>query len=315
MPDSTPPRNGLAHAALAAAGIIWGTPFLFAKIALDELPVGHMLLYRFVIGSIAFVPVAWATWRPIPRADWPLLTSAAVLGVPVQFLVQFEGLARTTVSHASLMIAALPILLAAGAARFTRERLTRQDWTSLAVATAGAVLIGTASGDDAGRGATQLGDALVFLSLLATVAWILITKRLTQRHDAAVVSIATIWLGTTLLAAWTLGADGLPALHLRAGTWLALVAQGVLATAGATLLWNWGITRVPAGRAGVFTNLEPIVGATLGVTVLGETLAAPAIVGGVLVLAGAALVALRPAPEAARPSARPTWSSPTAPAR
>src|SRR4029078_11079832 len=156
MPDSTPPRNGLAHAALAAAGIIWGTPFLFAKIALDELPVGHMLLYRFVIGSIAFVPAAWATWRPIPRADWPLLTSAAVLGVPVQFLVQFEGLARTTVSHASLMIAALPILLAGGAARFTRERLTRQHWPSLAVATAGAVLIGTASGDDAGRGATQL---------------------------------------------------------------------------------------------------------------------------------------------------------------
>jgi len=69
MPPSTPTRSGLAYIALAAAGTIWGTTFLFGKIAMEELAVGHMLVYRFLIGSLALVPIAWTSWQPIRRAD------------------------------------------------------------------------------------------------------------------------------------------------------------------------------------------------------------------------------------------------------
>jgi len=59
----------LAYVALALAGICWGTGFLFGKIALEELSVSHMLLYRFTIGSLALAPVAWTSWAPIRRAQ------------------------------------------------------------------------------------------------------------------------------------------------------------------------------------------------------------------------------------------------------
>ena len=52
------------------------------------------------------------------------LPVAALVGVPIQFLIQFAGLARTTVSHASLMVGNLPVLLAAGSALFAHERVT-----------------------------------------------------------------------------------------------------------------------------------------------------------------------------------------------
>jgi drug/metabolite transporter (DMT)-like permease len=308
MPPSTPTRSGVAYLALAAAGTLWGTTFLFGKMALDELAVGHMLLYRFVIGSIAFAPIAWTSWRPIRRAHWSMLAWAAALGVPIQFLVQFEGLARTTVAHASLMVAALPILLAVGAATFDRERLARWEWAALAVSTAGAVLIASGGGTGS-AGPTLVGDGLVVLSLVAGVGWILITKRLTRDYPAGMVSIATMWIGTALLAAWSLATDGLPPVTLHARTWLAVAAQGVLATMGATLLWNWGVARVPAGRAGVFVNLEPIVGAALGVSVLGEALPGAAILGGLLILGAATAIALRPsvneAPKMAQTAASP----------
>jgi drug/metabolite transporter (DMT)-like permease len=288
MPRSTP---ALAYAALSIAGICWGTGFLFGKMALDELSVGHMLLYRFAIGSIAFVPIAWTSWAPIHRAEWPALAWAAAHGVPVQFLVQFEGLARTTVAHASLMVAGLPILLAIGAAAFARERLARREWGALAASTAGGSLIAFGARAGASSGSTLLGDGLVLVSLLAAVAWVLLSKRLTRRYPASLVSVATIWTGTVLLAAWSLARDGPPPVTLKTETWLALLAQGVLPTMVATSLWNWGVARVPAGRAGVFVNLEPIVGAALGMLVLGEVLEPLAIAGGVLIIGAATAMA------------------------
>ena len=69
--------------------------------------------------------------------------------------------------------------------------------------------------------------------------------------------------------------------------WLALAGSGVLCTAATTLLWNWGMTQVPASQAGVLLNMEPLIGSLLGVFVLGERLGPSAWVGGGLILASA----------------------------
>jgi drug/metabolite transporter (DMT)-like permease len=69
---------------------------------------------------------------------------------------------------------------------------------------------------------------------------------------------------------------------------------GILATATTTVLWNWGLKRVPASQAGVFVNLEPLVGATLGVIVMHESLGITAVAGGVLIVGGALYFSRRP---------------------
>lgn len=97
-----------AYLALRAAGSLWGTGFLFGKIALQELAVPHMILYRLSLAACGFVPVLLARGTRVEREDWPRMVAAGVLGVPVLFLVQFEGLARTTVSHAALMVGTAP---------------------------------------------------------------------------------------------------------------------------------------------------------------------------------------------------------------
>ena len=69
-----------------------------------------------------------------------------------------------------------------------------------------------------------------------------------------------------------------------------LIALGFLATTVTTILWNWGLSRVPAGQAGIFLNLEPVVGAMLGVTLLHEMLGMSAIAGGLLIVAATLVV-------------------------
>jgi drug/metabolite transporter (DMT)-like permease len=70
------------------------------------------------------------------------------------------------------------------------------------------------------------------------------------------------------------------------------VVLGLGCSAAAYALWNWGVGRVPASRAGVFLNLEPLVGALLGVLVLGDAWGPQTVVGGAMIL-GAAVVVSR----------------------
>ena len=292
--------SGRAFAALAAAGSIWGTGFLFGKWALSELSVGQLVLYRFLFASLGFAPVTWRALRNaetrIARQDYTLIFVAALVGVPVQFLIQVAGLARTTVSHASLMIGGLPVLLAAGSALFAHERVTSGRWLALVASMIGAGLIAFgASSGEAGAQASLSGDLLVAVSLITAVAWILITQGLmkTGRYSPVTASAYVITAGTLMLVVWVVGTEGLPPVHLSARTWACVVASGLLATTLTTYLWNWGLARVPASQAGVFLNLELVVGTLLGVMLLHDVLGSYAIVGGLLVIGAAVYVAAK----------------------
>jgi drug/metabolite transporter (DMT)-like permease len=290
--------RGMAYLALAAAGCTWGTGFYFAKVALTEMGVGHMLLYRFAFGCLGLLPVAFRV-RSIPKVpDIPLFLIAAALYIPIQFLVQFEGLARTTVSHASLMVGTLPLTLAIAAVIFTHERLDRVGWSMIALSTIGAILIVLQAhgGNTAAGGPTLIGDLLVLASLFAGVAWVLVTQRVMHAghgYSPVVMTVYVVFLGTAMLVAWVLFADGPPPIHLSVRVWLALAAQGLLATTAATLLWNWGLRQVPAARAGIFVSFEPVVGSILGVALLNESLGPVTIIGGVLIVGAATVFSLR----------------------
>jgi drug/metabolite transporter (DMT)-like permease len=294
-----------AYAALAAAGCLWGTGFYFGKIDLEEMSVGHMLLYRFAFASLGLIPVAFRLRVRPRRNDVPLFLAAAALYVPLQFIVEFQGLARTTVSHASLMVGTLPLLLAAGAVVFTHERLDRFGWSMLIISTVGAVLIAfqAHSNGSATNGPTLYGDLLVLVSMLGGMGWVLMTQRVMHHgagYPASVMTVYVLVTGSIMLAVWVIATEGLPPVAgISMHAWLALAAQGLLATTCSTLLWNWALQRVPAARAGIFINLEPVVGTMLGVTLLDESLGVAAVIGGLLIIGAAIAFTLRPAVEPA----------------
>ena len=293
-------HRALGYASLATAGSLWGTGFVFGKWALEELSVGHLVLLRFVFASLALAVPLWREHRETPirvrGADLRLILTAGLIGIAVQYLVQFGGLARTTVSHASLMVGMLPVMLAVAAVFFTHERLDGIGWSGLVASTIGAALVALGGGAaDTAAGATLTGDAMVVVSLIAGVAWILLSQRLMQRNHSPVSATAlVIIVGTFFLGVWVIATEGIPPVtHLSGRAWLSVAAMGVLATAIATLLWNWGLARVPASQAGVFVNLEPVVGAALGVLLFGDTFGGWSIVGGLLIVGAAVVVSLR----------------------
>ena len=298
-PSTTGRHLGFAACALASA--FWGCGFFFGKIALAEMNVGGMVLYRFAFAVLGLAPLLFTHGVHFSRREWFLLSVASLLGIPLQFLLQFYGLSLTTVSHASLMVGTMPVFLAVGATLFAHERLHALGWAALAVSTSGAALIALGGRHHTtANGPSLPGDLCVVVSMAIALFWLLINKRLIASHSPIVVTAWGTLIGWLMLFAFVPPFWGLPPVHgISLKAWAALAASGLLCTAATTLLWNWGMTRVPASQAGVLLNIEPLMGSMLGVLILHEHLGPLAAMGGLMIVLAAVTLTVKssaPAP-------------------
>lgn len=277
----------LALAALVAAGVAWGAVFLFAALALRTLTPLTVVTSRFVIASLALLPLMlWRRERPA-WGDWPAFLAASLLGVPVAMLLLFTGIALAGATVSALLLGAFPVFLSLAALLFDRERLGLRGWAATFASTLGVALI-----VGPGRASGWLGPLLVLASLVCFTLWVVLSQRLMRRYSTFAVTNWIILLGTLMLlplAAWR----GLPDLRrLDATTLASLLALGLLCTAVTYQLWNWGLKHVGTHRSGIIGNLEPLTGALLGVWVLGEPTGLGLWAGGALILGAAVSVGL-----------------------
>lgn len=95
---------------------------------------------------------------------------------------------------------------------------------------------------------------------------------------------------------------GAPPLSLSPAAWAGIAGQGVLSTLLATAAWQFGSARVGAASAGVFINIEPLMGAIIGVALFGDHLTWALGFGGAMIIAGSLAVVLGERSEAPPPT-------------
>src|SRR5215471_15021982 len=275
-----------AVAALIAAGLLWGTTVPLSKLALQWLPPGWLTAARF--GLAAAVLLAVARRRGLRRAFTPAVLAAGGLGYGGSVLLQNAGIGRTSVTHAALLIGAVPVLVAIIAAVWHRTVARPVAWVGFAVSLGGVGLV-TAGG---GGGATPAGDGLVLASLVLSATVTVAQGRLLIGRDPVAVT-AVQFLGAALgalpVAALT---EGAPAVPGGAGPVLAVLALAAGGTLLPFTLFAFGQSRVSAEVAGAFLNLEPLVGAIAGAVAFGEPAGLAQVTGGVAIMAGIGLSSL-----------------------
>ncbi len=276
----------LPYAMLALAGTFWGLGFPLGKMALGSMPVPAMVTFRLLAASLVLLPVAFRGGLRIERRDVWKFVVASILYVPVQFLVQFEGLAHTSVAHAALMVATAPIFLAFGAMIFHKDH-ARPKWIPIAASCIGAAIVVLAPSGNA----SAYGDTLVVISLLAGVSWVLLSERFISRYDAVAASALMIWIGTAVLTVFECMLHPHALFHAYPlNAWLATLGAGAFSSAAATVFWNAGLQRVRSSDAGVFINLEPLVGTICGIIFFGDPLTWTLVFGGALIICGAVMI-------------------------
>ena len=278
-------RNAVA--ALIAAGLLWGTTVPLSKLALEWLSPGWLTAVRF--GVAAVVLLVMARGRGLRRAFTPAVLAAGALGYGGSVLLQNVGISRTSVTHAALLIGAVPVLVAIIAAVWHRTVARPVAWLGFVVSLGGVGLVTVGGG---GGGATPAGDGLVLASLLLSAEVTVAQSRLLDGRDPVAVT-AVQFLGAALVTLPVAAISGhAPAAPGGAGPVLAVVALIAAGTLLPFTLFAFGQSRVSAEVAGAFLNLEPLVGAVAGAVAFGDRVGLAQAVGGVAILGGIALSSL-----------------------
>ncbi len=275
-----------AYLALTLAGLTWGVGFALGKLALREIDATHMVLLRLIVAAVTAAPFALRSAKARALFASPVMWLGGAL-YGVAFMIQFEGLALTTVTFSALMVGAMPALIAVGA-RLLGDKITVLSWAGVAAATTGAVLIAGRPG----AAGSPLGAALALISLFLFLGWLFLLRRAPRAPDALAAPAVTMIIATLITLPFVLVLHGPPRLDLSPVAWAAIIAQGALCTFVATAAWQFGQAQVGSANAGVFINIEPLMGAIIGVALFGDQMTLALAVGGALIVAGSFTVVL-----------------------
>lgn len=280
----------MAIAMLVAASACWGLATALSKIALAQLTPLDLFGCEVTVGAVCLGAVALARGARLRRPSAALL-ALGFLEPGLGFVLFDFGVDRTAATHASLLLCTETLFTVALAVALLGERLTGRLTVALGAGFAGSVLVAWQTG---GAHASLLGDGLVVAASLAAAGYAVLARHVAPEQDPVVVS-AVQMLAALLLAA-PLSLTSIAAGSSRLGSadvgHLALaVAVGLLASVVPFVLYNSAAAHVPATSAGLIVVLIPVFAATASIVLVGESLGAFQLLGGVLVIAAAALAA------------------------
>ena len=285
-----PPRLG----ALLAV-VFWGVSFVATKAVVRQISPAALVFTRAGLGTLLLMGILALRRRPVlpPRDALPALAAMGFVGVAFHQLLQAHALTLTSAVNTGWLIGLIPLWSAVLSALLLRERFGAGKVAGLLLGFAGAVLVVTRG--DLSRGTLALpatrGDLLI---LASTVNWALYTvlghgtiRRLgPTRATAGAMGLG--WL--MLLPLFAAGAGWSDWARLSAGGWLAVLFLGLACSGLGYLLWYGALERVEASRVAALLYLEPLVTLAAAVALLGESVGATTVAGGLLVVGGVVLV-------------------------
>jgi drug/metabolite transporter (DMT)-like permease len=236
-------------------------------------------------GSFASV---FRTPAPVTRRDWLQLAALGVVGHCLYQYFFVEGLAHTSVTNSSLLLAATPIIIALVSAALGQDRIGSLHWIGVALSVAGIyVVVGHRAGN---AGSSLRGDLMMLVAVCCWAAYTLGSRELILRHSPVGVTGVSMAIGTALyvpaVAGHLLAVDWT---EVSASTWGALVYSAMFSLAVAYTIWYAAVREIGSARTSVYSNLVPLVAVAAGVLFLGEPLSARKIAGAAAVLLGVAL--------------------------
>jgi O-acetylserine/cysteine efflux transporter len=270
-------RNAIIS--LVIAGTIWGSSVALSKLSLGWLDSTWLTVLRF--GAAAPV-LALIGRRHLRRAFNARVVVAGALGYGITMLLQNAGIEHTSVSHAAIIVGAVPVIVALVSAGLGFGRASRVAWIGYGVALLGIVFVAKGGGG----GASSNGDLLVFASVVMSAALIAVQPRLLKDQDAAAVTAVQFGAASLVALPVALASGGLPPAPATAGPVIAFVALALLGTVVPFWLFAHGQKGTSAEFAGAMVNIEPLVGAMVGWVAFGDPVGVWQIVGSLAVVVG-----------------------------
>jgi len=290
VPSTTAPTRSLSIVLqFVGMGVVWGSSFLFMKVALDGVSFTQVAWSRLVFGGLTLGVIVLLSRQRLPREPvvWLHFGVVAITNCVVPHLAFAWAEQYVSSGLASIYNAVTPITTALMVTlAFRIERLNRGQVLGIAIGILGVILIiapwqhAGFSGDLAGQLACLLA-AVCYGFSFGYIRTFLSNRPIPGATFAFLnIGIAgAIMLVLTPVIAWQ-------PVQLTPQIVASLLALGILGT-GVAYIWNINVLRAwGPTNASTVTYITPVVGVLLGVIVLGETFSINQPFGAALVLVG-----------------------------
>jgi drug/metabolite transporter (DMT)-like permease len=288
-----------------ALGLIWGSSFLWIKIAVQEVDPFTLVGWRLLFGTLGMVVVILLRRPAFPEAGktWLFLAALGVLNTALPFVLISWGEKSIDSAVASVLNSTVPLFTLVIAHLFLHdEPITARKAVGLLIGFGGVLALMARDLEPGSLRVGILGQAAVLVAAVSYASASVFARRTMREISPLVQAFVPMAFADAIVwtAATQVGNPGrLPAIPI---TWVALLWLGLLGSCVAYLLFYNLLHAVGATRAVMVTYVFPVVGVALGVVFLGELADWHLLAGTALVVASIVVVNWRPRVVVAAPA-------------
>jgi len=269
--------------ALLAVQVLFASNAVVGRLALRTFAPQAILVFRICgAATIFWIYGGREAWRErFSRRDLLLLVACAILGMVLNQGLYLFGLSLSTATNATVVGTTIPVFTVAIAMLVGDERFSGMKAGGIGLALLGVLsMVGVGS-----LSALSIGDLLLVANCLSFACYLVLTRRMAQRHDPMVLSRWTFAFAALMVAPVAFLS---PIAHapVTAGA----VIEALFLVFGPTVLayfFNaYALSRVDSSVVASFVYLQPAIAAAVAVPLLGERPGARTGVGALLIFSG-----------------------------
>lgn len=266
---------------------IWGSSFLFLRIASPAFGPIFLIEMRVLSGLLVLLPVFFVMRKYQEfKLHWKMILLVSLLNMAIPFCFFAYSALNMGAGLLSIMNATVPIFTAMVGFLYFRQRLSQLGFAGLVVGLLGVAILMSESRAESGITSDLAIPAALFASILYGIAINLAAHKL-QGVSGITITTGSLFFSSTILL--PLAIRSRPEVIPEGVIWLSVLSLGIVCTGVGYVLFYRLIAEIGSQRAITTTYLIPLFSIFWGSLFLGETLTVAMFLGGVTVLLGVAL--------------------------
>lgn len=268
--------------------LVWGAALIVVKPALEFTTPFRYLLYRYLIASIAAIPILFIILKKISKKSLKKINLKQIilletLGSGLALAALYSGLKLTSALEANLLTTTVPIFVTLGGIFLLKEKQEKNEWIGLAIAFLGTLILTLAPIFSLNGQFGQFsiwGNLMIILHNIINLFYFPLAKKVYQGVPKLLVSSISFYVGLLFfipLVLFELGNPNITNLISVMTTELqnisVLWASFYMAIFGSIIgltAYIKGQEGIEASEASLFWYLQPLVYIPLGFIMLHE---------------------------------------------
>lgn len=267
--------------------VLWGLAWVYMKAVLEYMGPFMFTFFRFGIGAIALIFIAWSMKYGLPeRRYWKHLFWVGALQTAGMFLLVMYGLKFVEAGKSSVLLYSMPLWSSLLAVKYLQEKLSPRQVGGLFLGMIGLLTI---LGWDIWIG---LSTEILFGELLIIIAaflWAIANIHYRLHLDAMPKIQASAYqmvCGSAVIAIFAFTMEGGEPIVWTAASIYYVLFTGLLASALCFTVWYVILNKVSMVSATIATLLVPIFGLVFSSLMLAEPLTASILAGTGMIIGG-----------------------------